>query len=89
MKYNVRNTKTGQFMKRSQNKNTKVTKHKQACQIVPGRLYGYRGAIVRAGQVAQNGMRHVNLHKQLHGFVRDSQLEFISQALVASYLKNT
>lgn len=56
--------------------------------IVAGRLYGYRGTIVRAGQRCTNGKRHISFHKQMHGFVDESELQLINRAAVEDYLSN-
>ena len=56
--------------------------------IVAGRLYGYRGSIVRAGQKCNNGKRHVSFHKQIHGFVDEAELQLIDRNEVQSYLQN-
>ena len=55
--------------------------------IVPGRLYGYRGAIVRAGRRCNNNKRHISFHKMLHGFVNDGDLQFIDKSKVKEYLQ--
>ena len=55
--------------------------------IVSGRLYGYRGTIVRAHSLASNGKRHVSFHKQLHGFVNDNELQWIDREKVKDYLQ--
>ena len=78
--YNIRDS-WGRF--------TKCTHHHRKPvfpTIVPGRLYGYRGSIVRACRKCNNGKRHVSLHKQLHGFVEDKDLELVGQAEVRNYL---
>jgi hypothetical protein len=55
--------------------------------IVAGRLYGYRGTIVRAHGLTVNGKRHVSFHKQLHGFVGDDELQWIPRDKVNQYLQ--
>jgi hypothetical protein len=84
MKYNFRDSK-GKFTKQS----NKVSKYVKPLfpSIVAGRLYGYRGTTVRAGQECSNGKRHVSFHKQLHGFVDESELEFIGKDQVDNYLQ--
>jgi hypothetical protein len=79
MFYNIRD-KFGRFTKRP------AQQKARACTIVPGRLYDYRGTVVRAGQSTSNGKRHVSFHKQLHGFVEDVELSFIPKARVEQYL---
>jgi hypothetical protein len=56
--------------------------------VVAGRLYDYRGSVVRAGRLCANGKRHVSFHKQLHGFVEDRELRFIDKSRVSEYLGN-
>jgi hypothetical protein len=73
--YNFRD-KTGRFAKRVPQ------------SIVAGRLYGYRGTIVRAGQKCNNGKRHISFHKQMHGFADESELILISREQVQNYLAN-
>ena len=60
---------------------------KISLQIIPGRLYRHHGTIVRAKQRLNNGLRLVQAHKILNGFVRDSELEIISKQEVEEYLK--
>jgi len=55
--------------------------------VVAGRLYDYRGSVVRAGHLCSNGKRHVSFHKQLHGFVEDCELRWIDKARVEQYLE--
>ena len=79
-KHNLRD-KTGKF------RSTKPA------AIVAGRLYGFRGIPVRAGndrqQMAQTSdvLRHVTCHKMLHGFVPESELKVIDQTVVKQYLQ--
>lgn len=75
MNYNFRD-KLGRFAKRA------VT----PSVVVAGRLYDYRGSVVRAGRLCANGNRHVSFHKQLHGFVKDSDLKLIDTTKVKQYL---
>jgi len=70
--YNVRN-ESGRF--------TKLPK------IVNGRLYGYRGTVVRAVAALPNGKRLVTMHKALEGKVADTDLRWIDSRKVAEYLK--
>jgi hypothetical protein len=62
--------------------------------IVPGRLYGYRGTVVRAGKDVQRVRtypetvkRHVSVHKTLFGFVDETELVNVGARRVAQYLK--
>lgn len=59
----------------------------QSVNIVPGRLYDYRGSVVRAARKCSNGKRHVSFHKQLHGFVDENELRLIGKNKVKSYLR--
>ena len=54
--------------------------------IVPGRLYEWRGNIVRAGRPTNNGLRHVRIHNVLNGFVADKELDIVSKNAVKQYL---
>jgi len=74
MRHSLRSKTTGQFIPRKR-------------PIISGHLYGYRGAVVRAHRLAINGIRHVSFHKQLHGFVKDSELQWINCDQVKQYLE--
>lgn len=76
MKHSLRSKLTGRFIPVPKNP-----------KIVSGRLYGYRGTIVRAGHLCANGKRHVSFHKQLHGFVQDNELNWIPKQQVDKYLQ--
>ncbi len=78
MYYNIRG-KNGRFFKPQ-------VETPRACSVVAGRLYDYRGAVVRAGQMS-NGLRLVSFHKRLYGFVQDAELGFIDKQRVDSYLE--
>lgn len=54
--------------------------------VVAGRLYDYKGSVVRAGRKCANGKRHVSFHKQMHGFVEDHELKIINKGRVEEYL---
>lgn len=54
--------------------------------VVNGRLYAWRGNVVRAGRKTNNGLRHVRIHKLMHGFVPDCELEIINPTAVKQYL---
>ena len=75
MRHSLRD-KTGRFMSRPKN-----------LPIISGRLYGYRGTIVRAGQKLPNGKRYVSYHKQLNGFVDEQELKWLDKNQVAQYLQ--
>ncbi len=81
--YNYRNSK-GQFTR----KVVRAKSGKFAPRIVPGRLYEYKGAIVRAHKTCPNtnSLRYVTIHKRLAGYVLDRDLKFISKNKVAKYL---
>lgn len=61
--------------------------------VVAGRLYGFRGAVVRAGNDRQNAngggepLRHVSFHKLLHGFVPERELKIVTRDAVSTYLQ--
>jgi hypothetical protein len=75
MKHTLRSKSTGRFVPRS-----------TAPKIVNGRLYEYRGAVVRARRLCNNGLRYVSFHKTLNGFVRDEELVPIDTTRVRDYL---
>lgn len=56
-------------------------------EIVNGRLYGYKGIVVRAKRLCNNGVRQVAFHKKLYGFVKDSELQIIDRTQVERYLE--
>ena len=59
-------------------------------KIVPGRLYGYKGIVVRAGHLygksSGNPKWFVCFHKTLCGFVDTKELTLIDKARVSEYL---
>ena len=57
-------------------------------KVVAGRLYDFKGSVVRAGQRIGN-MRLVTLHKTLLGFVKDSELKKVPACKVSKYLANS
>ncbi len=59
---------------------------KNKINIVPGRLYSWRGNVVRAGRPTSNNLRHCKIHGIFHGFVSDSALELIPKSAVKQYL---
>lgn len=59
-----------------------------AKSVVAGRLYYFKGTIVRAGRKTSNDLRHVSFHKSLHGFVRDEELYLVNKNGVEQYLQN-
>jgi hypothetical protein len=75
-KHNVRSNTTGRFVPQKQ------------VNVVPGRLYSYKGVVVRAKKLCSNGLRFVSSHKKLNGFVRDEELRPIDPTTVRSYLEN-
>jgi hypothetical protein len=80
MRHSIRSATTGKFIKKN-----------QPSTIVAGRLYGYRGAVVRAGNdtIKRNGeapQRHVNFHKALFGFVPENELTKVDKNAVEAYL---
>jgi hypothetical protein len=75
MRHLIRSTTTGRFIPRNQ------------VNIVAGRLYNYKGTVVRAKKKCANGLRLVSFHKKLNGFARDEELSPISKEQVQEYLK--
>lgn len=75
MKHSLRSKTTGRFVPKA-----------KTPTVVNGRLYEYRGAIVRAKKLCNNGLRYVSFHKTLNGFVRDEELRQISTDKVREYL---
>jgi hypothetical protein len=65
-------------------KNGRFTR-KPANNVVSGRLYEFKGSIVRAGKVIE-GRRLVTIHKTLFGFVKDCQLKKVDNSFVETYL---
>lgn len=76
MKHTLRSKTTGRFVSR-----------KPSAKIVNGRLYEYRGAVVRAKRLCNNGLRFISFHKTLNGFVADSDLKPITKSKVKAYLE--
>jgi hypothetical protein len=76
--HSLRSKTTGRFVPRASLSNN----------IVNGRLYDYKGAIVRARKRCNNGLRYVSFHKKLNGFVPDTDLRPISVAQVRDYLEH-
>lgn len=74
LKNYLRSKTTGQFIS------------KKPTTIVSGRLYGWQGLIVRAGQITPSGLRFVTAHKRLTGYVDDSELYRVSSSEVQNYL---
>ena len=61
---------------------------KNVTTVVPGRLYSYKGVVVRAKNLCNNGLRFITSHKKLNGFVRDEELTIIDKDRVREYLQN-
>ena len=55
--------------------------------IVFGGLYKFRGAIIRARRRCNNGLIYISMHKMLHGFAHENELQPISKQEVEEYLK--
>ena len=82
--HNVRNSE-GKFTRRVNRASD--GKFAPALKIVPGRLYEFKGAVVRALQKdSEVGLRLVSMHKALFGYVPDSQLQKINRRKVQTYL---
>lgn len=76
---------TGRFISNAHAKRIRSLRNKK---VVNGRLYAFKGVIVRAGRKV-NQMRQVTVHKRLTGLVRDKELVRITPKTVKSYLKNS
>jgi len=79
-------------MKKTENNQNKIYRlkngrfaRKPANKVVSGRLYEFKGSVVRAGKMIE-GKRLVTLHKTLFGFVKDGQLKKVNNFLVETYL---
>lgn len=90
-KLNTRQMKCN-FMKKTKSNRNKVYRlkngrfaRKPANNVVSGRLYEFKGSIVRAGKMIE-GKRLVTFHKTLFGFVKDCQLKKVNNSLVENYL---
>lgn len=68
----------------AKNRNRRRAKAKSS--VKNGRLYSYRGQIVRALQACSNGLRLVGSHGALFGFAKDTELKRIDSKAVKSYL---
>lgn len=84
MKLN-RSKYTGRFISTAHAKRLRTLQNNR---VVKGRLYDFKGSIVRAGDKV-NKYRLVNLHKRMFGYVLDSELRKITPKTVARYLKNS
>lgn len=73
-------------MKQNRNSLGQFTSVPQTLNIVPGRLYAWKGIPVRAKAGNANGYRHVSAHKVLNGFVPESELSIITKNEVQAYL---
>lgn len=82
--YNIRNSK-GQFTRPvARAYDGKFT---SPFEIVPGRLYNFKGATVRAlKKDIKTDARLVSFHKTLFGFVSDADLKKIPFRKVKNYL---
>ena len=77
MRHNIRSNKTGQFISKS-----------SSTPIVAGRLYSYKGIVVRAKRKCNDNLWMVSSHKKLNGFVRPEELTTIPKELVHGYLQH-
>jgi hypothetical protein len=89
MKYETRSQITGRFISRSHARRIATLRRQQRTRpetVVTGRLYGWKGAVVRAGRKV-NQLRLVTLHKSLVGYVPDNELSLVTPETVKGYLK--
>ncbi len=85
----ARSKKTGKFLPLLKKKrNLKKTAKKKRSHVRNGSLYDFKGLTVRAEMLCDNGMRLVNAHKVLYGFVKDVDLLKINKRKVNTYLEN-
>jgi hypothetical protein len=81
MKHSLRSPINGKFIPRP-----------QVANIVAGRLYGFKGAVVRAkkDQIFRDGVpqRFVSFHKALIGYVPEAELQVVEPTKVKEYLQN-
>ena len=86
MKYhNIRNSK-GQFTRKLKVARAKDGKFSSIYNIVAGRLYDYKGAVVRAGRKSSKNYRRISFHKTLTGIVQDCELKKVNKSAVREYL---
>lgn len=85
MKLN-RSKYTGRFISKSQAQRLRTLSTNR--KIVNGRLYKFKGTVVRALEKIDGDYRLVGIHKRLHGYVKDSELKFITPKTVKQYLEN-
>lgn len=83
MQHNLRSKITGRFIS--------TPPKAKSIQIVSGRLYGFKGAVVRATgatltRVNEPQKRYVTFHKTLAGFVPENELQVVSREEVQKYL---
>lgn len=84
--HNTRNSQ-GRFTRNLPVKRTSDGKFASLFNIVPGRLYNFKGATVRALQKdTKRGKRLVSFHKTLFGFVTDKELQKVDRRRVNNYL---
>ena len=85
MRHSLRNPTNGRYVPNSSMQSSSVPQT-SSTNVVPGRLYGYQGFVVRAGRKTNNGLRVVSYHKKVNGFVKDSELRVIDNNKVNEYL---
>ena len=76
MRHTRRSNVTGKF----------IPKPTPVVPIVAGRLYSYKGIVVRAKRKCNKNLWLVSSHKKLNGFVRPEELGTIDKQEVKRYL---
>jgi hypothetical protein len=63
------------------------SKRKEKMKVINGRIYKFKGAMVRALVKTDNGMRVVQTAQKLNGFAHDHELERVSKNEVNEYVQ--
>ena len=85
--HNLRNSK-GRFTPKLSVRRAPNGRFASPFEIVPGRLYNFKGSTVRALQKdTKTNTRLISVHKTLFGFVRDNELQKIDTRKVKKYLE--
>tara|TARA_B100002051_G_C16500316_1_gene517509 strand:+ start:112 stop:342 length:231 start_codon:yes stop_codon:yes gene_type:complete len=63
------------------------SKKKEKMKVYNGRIYKFKGAMVRALVKTDNGMRVVQTAQKLNGFAHDHELERVSKNEVNEYVQ--
>ena len=63
------------------------SKRKEKMKVINGRIYKFKGAMVRALVKTDNGMRVVQTAQKLNGFAHDHELVRVSKNEVNEYVQ--